>query len=382
MFTINGQDLTQATLSIDDAVEKVHDDRRKRQDYVLPISQMRMGVDNDGITVTVNGNDYKPTEHAMKQMATWMGVSHAVLRQYTNPVYHQNGKVKYERDEKDMELLLAMYKNGIRDNRIDPNKQFRFRTYTDGTLRAMLSERYAIIDNVWYLEQLKKTFKNIGGDEPRFVHWRGDADTLYGNLVLPDTAKNEPDSDYGGMFSVSNCEIGTRRLSLTASVFRAICTNGCTFGQHLGSRLNRVHRGTIDLHKLSEEISSDINTQVPLLADGIDTFLKMQNKKLEVQPSTMIAQIARDFQLTPGAKGQAVGVATEYNHHEKQYRNLFGIVNAITRAAQLFSPEEHVRLENIAGELMNYDDSRWTNYNTRAKTLDKKEYDKVFGIVS
>lgn len=383
-YSVQGTDWFSKTISIDDAIDKICDQRRQRRDIQIPIKNARFGLNNDStaISVTIEGVDYEPTMHCLKQMATWTGVSHAVLKQYTNPVLNQNGTIRYERDEHDMGLLLAMFKNGIREGRIDPDKEFRFRTYTDGTLRAMLSDRYAIIDNVWYLENIKKIFNEMGGDEPRFVHWRGNADTLYGNMLLPDTCRDESDSDYGGMISVSNCEIGKRRLALTPSVFRSICTNGMIFGQEMGRRLSQVHRGEIDLVKLRDRIVTNINEQIPLIKAGVDTFLTMKDKNLEVSADKMIAQVARDHKLSYGQKGEAAQAVIEFGKHESNFKNLFGIVNAITRVAQLQNPDEQVRLEEIGGYLMGFDDSRWVDYNKRAKTLHKDEYNKVFGLVS
>jgi len=371
--------------SFSDAIDKVLDERRERQDIQIPISKFSLSLNADGneIVGTIDGQDYVPTEHCLKQMATWMGVSHAVLKQYMNPVLNQNGTVKYERDQTDLELLVALFKNGVRDNRIDTKKEFKFRTYNDGTLRAMLSDRYAIIDNVWYLEHLANIFKTVGGDEPGFIHWRGNADTLYGNLLIPDSIRKENDSDYGGMISVSNCEIGKRRLSLLPSVFRGICTNGCIFGlKRLANKISQVHRGDINLTKLTQSIHNGVDTIIPMFADGIDKFVAMQNLKLEAMPSNMIAQIAQDHKLIPGGNGQAVAIASQFASHEKNSRNLFGIVNAITRAAQDYDPSEHVRLDEIAGILMDHTEDSWKRYNQRANGMPEDQKNKIFGIVA
>ena len=379
-FKVGGTDYTSSTITIDEAIEKVTDQRRQRQDIQIPLKAFSLGLDANGenVTGTIDGIDYVPTLHCLKQMATWMGVSHAVLKQYMNPVLNQNGSIRYKRDQTDRELLVALFKNGIRDGRVDPEKEFKFRTYTDGTLRAMLSDKYAIIDNVWYLNEIK----SIMGDEPRFTHWRGDADTLYGNLLVPDTIRQESDSEYGGMLSVSNCEIGKRRLSLTPSIFRSLCTNGLIFGQEMGERLSQVHRGSVDLMKLRERMDDNINETLPLISAGIDQFLEMQKMPLTAQPTEIIAQIAQDYKLSSGQNGQAVEVVRQFGKHESGNRNLFGIVNAITRAAQEYDPAEHVRLDEIGGGMMEYDPSKWVAYNNRAKGMSEKQRNKIFGRVA
>lgn len=382
-FEVLGKDFESKSISIDTAIDKVLDERRARQDFLVPISQASIGLNaNDEIAITIDGKDFIPTEYCLKQLANVTKVSHAVIKQYTNPVLKQNGKVQYDRDRVDYELLVALFKNGLRDNRVNPEKKFRFRTYTDGTMRAMLTEQYTPLDNAWYLEEIKKIFKTIGGDEPRFVHWRGGADTLFGSLLIPDTCRKESDSGYGGMIGISNCEIGTRRLGMRPAVFRGVCTNGVFFGMVEGNSIRQVHRGNIDLNNLRVRIVTELNDQIPLLTSGIDSFLAMHQKTLSVEPSRMIAQIARDHNLSYGATGQAMEVANQYGLHESTFRSLFGIVNAITRTAQKYDPVEQIRLEEIGGILMDYDDNRWSNYNNRAKTIETDEYNKVFGLVS
>lgn len=385
-FSVKGMDFEAQTLSIDDGIDRVLDARRERRDIMCPLKHMRLGLNDDGNIVMehIDGREYVPTNHALKQMATWMHVPHGFLKTMTNPVMNPNGSVKFERDRQDNEILLTVFKNGIRDERVDPEKEFRFRTYSDGTLRAMLSDRYAIIDNVWYLEQLKHIFGDIGGDEPRLFKWRGNADTLYGSLLLPDTLLDKDDSSYGGMITVSNCEIGTRRLGQFPSIFRSICTNGMIFGWEKGEKIFQKHVGDIDLGKLRERLNANISVQLPLIKAGIDGFAALKDRKFakDVRISQYIAQTAMDHTLTYGMKGQAATIASEFLTYEKDDTNLFGLVNAITRAAQNYENEEWTRMERIGGSFMEMTDKQFDLFSARARAIDSKFHDKVFGIVA
>ena len=371
------------TQALSDGINQLLEDARSRDDILCPVKHMGMGLNDDNQLVLeyVDGREFVPTEHAFKQIATWCGVSHQFIKDMTNP-FVAGGKIKYERDRRDAETLLEVFKNGYR--RIESDKEFRFRTYGDGTLRAMLSDRYAVINNVWYLETLAELFKEIGGDEPRLSHWRGDADTLYGNVLIPDTCRADQDSDYGGMISISNCEIGIRRLSQFPSVFRAICMNGCIWDQEKGEKISKVHRGEINLNELRVEIANNLNDQIPLLADGVARFLALKDKVVDkaVKLSNVFAMIAYENKLSFGQNGQAAKVASMFSEHEAGNRNLFGIVSAITRAGQEYDPAEWVRFDGLAGSLMNYSDNQWNALQARAKAIDPKTYDKVFGIVA
>ena len=51
----------------------------------------------------------------------------------------------------------------------------------------------------------------------RFSHDKSDEDTVFGNILLPDTILDksaDDDTDYGGMVSIGNCEIGKRRVTV------------------------------------------------------------------------------------------------------------------------------------------------------------------------
>ncbi len=372
------------TQPISEGIENILDIAKTRDDILCPVKHMRLGLNSDNkmILEYVDGREFTPTVHAFKQLATWCDVSHQFVKDMTNPVMAQNGKVKYERDSVDGETLLNVFKNGYR--RIEPDKQLRFRTYADGTLRAVLSDIYGIINNVWYLETLQELFKEMGGDEPRLSHWKGDADTLFGNILLPDTCRAESDSDYGGMLSISNCEIGIRRIAQYPSIFRAICMNGCIWDQEKGTAFRKVHRGEINLNELRIEIANNIHSQIPLLADGMTRFLALKDKVVEknVKLSNVFATIAYENKMSFGANGQAAQMVAQFRDFEADNRNLFGIVNAITRAGQQYENADWVRFDGIAGSLMQYSDNQWANLQARAKAIDPKTYNKVFGVVA
>ena len=372
------------TKPVSDGIDQILDSARQREDILCPIKHMRLGLNDSNKIVLeyIDGREFVPTEYAFKQMGTWYGVPHTFLNVMTAPVIQQNGKVKFERDATDAEVLLQVFKNGAR--RVDADKQFRFRTYNDGTLRAMLTETYAIIDNIWYLEVIQELFKTIGGEEPRLSHWRGTADTIYGNILLPDTCRAEDDSDYGGMLSVSNCEIGTRRLGQTPSVFRAICMNGCIWDQEMGYGITKVHRGAIDLNDLRERIVNNINDQIPLLAEGVARFLATKEMKVDsgVKLSNIFALIAYEQKMSFGTEGQASTMVKQYLNHEEGNKNLFGVVNAITRTGQLYSPDEWVRFDEIAGRMISLPQNKWESLQARAKAMDSDMVNKVYGIAS
>ena len=341
---------------------------QNREDILVEAKNIScVSEDNDFFIKLGDGRKFRPTDHAIEQFSVRTEVtSSSFLREMRNIENF---------DSSDADTMATVGNNALR--RIERDKTFRLRTYTDGTCRAFVTDKYAPVDNRWYLETLAEFVP--GG---RFSHWRGDEDTIYGNILIPDTIMDygADDSDYGGMISVGNCEIGTRRISQTPSLFRAICMNGCIWGQTAGEKIRRVHRGNIDLDSLKLEIAKNIQHQIPLLAPGIKTFLAtraMDTGKASIKG--IVAAVSSDYKLT---KREATEFLDQYITMESGERNLFGIINGLTRAGQKFDNKTWVRFDEIAGSLLETSADRWNTILRRADTFTDKDYEKVFALTA
>jgi hypothetical protein len=385
-FVLNGQPLAtkkgfknvsklwyDKTMSYDDGLEQLEKGIDNREDIECPLFDMVPVCDDSGKLAIKHsdGRLFYPTEHALKQLSSRIFTPQSFAKHLTNPILKQNKEdVRFERDEIDTKVLVSVLKNGYR--RVEANKKFRFRTYNDSTLRAVLTEDYAPVDNRWYLEVIKDIIP-----DGRLSHWRGDEDTVYGNILIPDSIREEDDSDYGGMISVGNCEIGKRRISQIPSVFRAICMNGCIWDQAKGKAMRRVHRGDINLIELKKEIFTNIQTQIPLMHDGIDRLLATQSFITEkVKLSNIFAEIAV---LNNFSSKETIECVSQFTRFEKGSRNLFGIINSITRAGQEFNNSQWLKLDEVGGELSNYTEAKWNRLLQRAENIDEKKLIKVYG---
>jgi len=356
------------TKTYEEVMQTAHVAVENREDILTERKNITCVGNDKGFFLKLNdGREFRPTDHSIEQFSVRSGVtSSSFLREMRNIEGF---------DLADAEVMAYVGNNALR--RIDADKKFRLRTYTDGTCRAFVTEQYAPVDNRWYLETLAEFIP--GG---RFSHWRGDEDTIYGNVLIPDTIMDygADDSDYGGMISVGNCEIGTRRISQTPSLFRAICMNGCIWGQTAGEKIRRVHRGNIDLIKLKDEIAHNIQDQIPLLAPGIKQFLA--TRALETGKASVkgiVATVSSDYKLS---KREATEFLEQYVTMESGERNLFGIINGLTRAGQVFDNKTWVKFDEIAGSLLDTSADRWATILRRADTFTDKDYEKVFALTA
>lgn len=358
------------TSSYDEVVERIEESRRHREDILIAIGQVDFDADDDGLVVILGDREYKCDAWSAKQLANWMTVSQTTYNDFTRP-HEVNGKVHYERDQSDYELLARIFRHAqVKMYGANSDKNLRFRTYDDGSIRAVMSESYSIVDNRWYLDILNEFIPDA-----RYSHIdKCDTDTLYCNLLIPDSLREGGDSDYGGMLSISNSEIGKRVIAQTPSLFRAICMNGCIWGQVNGVELRKRHRG-IDLIALREAIRVNIDKQVPLLTTKFDEFQSLHNLKCVPAMDRIFAQIAENYTLD---KTEILTVGQSWVDHSNE-KTAFGVVDALTRAGQKLDSDTWVKLDIAAGSILNGGQSAWTLFNQRAAALSDKEMAKRLG---
>lgn len=375
----------QQCLTFDQGLEKTAIEQSKIQDVRGPLSDWKPVVtDNDkvGLKYLPNGNVFVPTAKAIKDMATIGFVSEFHLRDLTEDKVKPGEKeeVRFHRDRQDAELLVRTLELSIfRADRVDQSKPRLFRTWTDGTLRAVLSEQYAIVNNLWFMEVLKELIP--GG---LLSHWRGDADTVFGNVLIPDTIRQESDSHYGGMLSVGNSEIGLRRILSMPSVFRAICMNGCIWEQEKGVAVNQVHRGSIDHEALKVAIAKNLQAQIPLLSNGIDKVLGIRQLKIgDIPTVNAVAQFFKEYSLPKSQSAKFMNMlAIEEAILGTEVKTAFGLQSALTRLGQEYDNETWVKYDQLAGKVASLTADKWGAMMKRAATLDAQDIAKELGDVS
>jgi hypothetical protein len=353
------------TQSFDDGLEALEKGRAATEDVRATMQQMKPGVDKDGRLAIIHqdGRSFRPTEFAIGKLGEWAGCGSWFA-----------GQLFPGSDKGDAETLAHVLANGLR--KLDQTREFLWRTRKDGSLRALLTDRYAVIDNRWFLESLQRLIP--GG---RLSHWRGDADTIYGNILIPDTIRQEKDSDYGGMLSIGNSEIGERKVSSIPSIFRAICMNGCIWGAEVGRGIKQVHRGKIDTHALFLVLKDNLEAQIPLLPKGIEKLLGTRSLGWDgVSLKPVFAQAGYyEGKLSKKQMGTVMeGFVEESRVTPDTAKTLFGVINAFTRAGQKMSPADWVKLDTIGGELAEYGTDDWSRLTSRAKSLSKKEVEAAF----
>lgn len=374
-------------MTFDQGRVKLAEQQSQIEDFRTPLSHWEVRVKGNDIAFhnKDNGRDYTATEHATNLMTqVGRGMSTWAITALREPIRHptkmegEEKKVLYTRDHRDAAVLRDYINIHLFNaDRVDQEKPRLWRTWKDGTLRAFLSEQYAIVNNGWYLDLLSKLIP--GG---MLSHWNGDADSIYGNVLIPDTIRSVSDSDYGGMLSVGNSEIGLRRISSCPSVFRAICMNGCIWEQELGVEVDIRHRGQIDFESLAATIKENLEKQIPLLPMGIERVLGLRAFGVGDTPlPNLFAQLSLDHSI---GKKEINGVWTAFTKEvadvgATEGRTAFGVMGAVTRFGQTLDAANWVKYDKIGGEIANLDRDGWDMFRNRATNLTPKQVEKRLG---
>ena len=342
------------------------------QDLRVPLNHWRPIVDGRDVALQytaggryghLDGATFKPTGWALKKLFTGGGLSENFAKVATRD----------DRGPEDAQILVDALQRFLfnQDRTEQLRKDYLFRTRKDGTFRAILSDQYAIVDNEWYLKLLAKAVP--GG---LLSHFRGDGDTMRFNVLVPDTIRENPDSDYGGGVACGNSEIGQSSIYSHPFSFRAICMNGCIWDAQTGNRSSHVHRGRIDLESLGKELTENITAQLAIAETAAGRWSQLHTRKLPVAVDNVLAAVGK---LSGLSNPELRSVSEAYNVEPET--NARGIVNAVTRAAQEGNKADRAfRFDNIGGRLMMFGDNEWTQLFESAKGYTDKAIAKMFAV--
>jgi len=350
----------------DMAFEHVEREQGQTRDVCSEFGKLTVVNDTAGVgLVDEHGTRLKFTETSLDQFAAWTGTGLTLPRRLITG------------DDNDKRTLCDVFTNGLRHI---SDKENLLRLRTDGTLRAVLSGQYTILDNRWFLEVMRSIIP-----DGLISHFRSpdNCDSIFGNILIPDSMRAETDSEYGGMLAFGNGETGERKLSTCPSVFRAICMNGCIWDEVKGTGvIKKVHRGAIDLQSLASLIRENLNRQIPLLGSGIDAMLLTREHSATIDAIPAIGAVLRSLNIPGLTKNAADGILNGFKDQRTEFSRVtaFDVIQGITRAAQQFSPGLQETAESAAGSAMLWTGDRWQNVFTSAKTINADELSRVFGV--
>lgn len=327
--------------------------RQVTQDYSIVLGELFFIQDSKGVQFLTQGHVLKLDEYAIGQFCNLVELPRAVFKHYNSEILARQT------------ILLDCLSQARKEN---PERKLVLRTQS-GTIYGVVTPSYSPIANVDFLEILGDIIP-----DGLVSHDTSTPFGLFCNILIPDTLRNESDSDYGGMVRVTNSEIGRSSLSVLPSIFRAICMNGNVWGSQDGMKYSRKHVG-ISLFELKKELAQCVHDQIPLVDYHIRSLLDSHKLKLETTIDKVIVQSVLDNGWNSDF---CIDISSEWLKYSNE-KTCFGVIDGITRAAQNQSNEVWSSAENFAGSILS--PKNWESLNRRASILTNDDIHRVFAAV-
>ena len=326
-----------------DFIETVKEQSKTKFDYVKPESDVRL---QDASTLT---NGMTLTKSGLNSLRSFTDIPSSMISFL---------------EERGFEEDLTRFVNSELNRREQDwsndgkeSREFRVRVRQDDNgndaVRAVVSGRYGVIDNHEAMEMIANSLPSLS--DALASHISNDGDDIFGNVLLPDYMKSEPDSDYGVGIAFRNSEIKNSTFNISPFLFRAICLNGMIWGRQDSSiQINQKHLGNIDRAELQQKVNHAVKVA---LTQGNDLLTLLgHSKQVKVEnPLQVIAQLSRDNGMTI-EQGRAwhKGYLESLNEANGQLhdRSAFGIVNGLTRSAQLYKGSTRESMETTASLIL------------------------------
>ncbi len=215
------------------------------------------------------------------------------------------------------------------------------------TLRGVLSQKYACIDNSDLIEAVEPLM-----EDGLIVTWFELTDVSFHlRLVSPKIGSGDEDPIFAGVH-IANSEVGMRTLTINAILYRQVCTNGMVRLVRNQNLYARKHIGA-QPENLREIIQMSAREALDTGRDELDKLQQSRNARI-AEPKSTLDNLSKAWTLTEGV--------TETIQRQLPMSRLaftaFDLINAITATAQLQPADERYRLEALAGSLLDRDLSR------------------------
>jgi len=216
--------------------------------------------------------------------------------------------------------------------------------------RAVLSSVYSIINNRRIIEMANAIAVGNSKHSSGFAHTIKDFSLtdagVWLKMVLPELSRPDPihrGSNVQVGVILGNSEVGERMATCEPFIFRQACMNDLIMVS--GEALQQRH-----VHLKERELEARMAEAMGYAFQAGEEFMRkfIASREIPVaDPSAVLQRLVADLRLT---KGQAESVDDAYKIEPES--NVFGVISALTYAAQKMDPEDRVLVERGAGRYL------------------------------
>ena len=365
------------SISWEQLVEQLEAEDHLRRDEIVTPDQITAHAVGKDVGILIEGVEssefYRMTDKALDHIGrpNYRGPGSAVLKKLTGE----------EADAEDATLAAGLVNNTLRHLRLaDPDRHLRLRLREgeDRTVRAVLSERYAPVSHLAVVEAVR-----VASPGNRLLEWYTDDD--FDNFSLTMDLKgigfDDAGSGYDGHIRAGNSLVADSTFWSAAELLRKVCTNGLII--NVGEqRQGRRHVGSICDADVLAFFAESIPDQIGGLSGAFADLGDLASRAIpqQLHPGQWALALSRmEAEVTKALVPRIV----EAWQAEPEF-SAAGIINSLTRAAQVFQGRERFALESFAGTLC----STWARYHRsdfdhllqRAEKIEDVEFSKVLAV--
>lgn len=320
-------------MNLDEVCDRVSADDAGKHDHLVPIREISMhqsrlywpGADDDSFGFAL-------TPWAMGQACTKLGMPTAYF-----------GRCPKELQDAQWNHWRSIPEELRKKNGGDGGDRWTIRA-KNLEVRGVLSARYEKLDNRQLLSALLPAIAGSGHQVKLFdltnesLHLRL-VDPRMSRLVLP----GDP---LIVAIHIANSEVGLRAVTIDACIYRLVCENGMVRKIAGRSMLKQRH-----IHISTEQfipLLQDAIGQARLVAAAFIEQMILSTKTIVPDPARAIEVLADAWKLSK----QTAEYIKFGLYGESHQDTLYGLVNAVTNAAQRLSVEGRYELETLASVLI------------------------------
>ncbi len=347
-----GKTLTELAIELDRQ-------QNAKRDFLADSRKLFMNFETNDIEIKIGDKDFEyesfpVRQNAHRQIADWSGIPQ-----------------KYY-DRMPVDLRAVNVNHWMKND----SSQRMVRTM-DGEVRAFMSDRYRVLDNLDLAEAVLPILQTV--PEMQIVSTELTESRMYIKALFPriEGEVSVGDPVQSGVV-ISNSEIGKGSLRVEPLVYRLICLNGMisSFAQR------RYHIGKA---AGEEDNASEIYSDETKIADDMAFWMKVQDTvKASVEQSSF-DKIVEEMRRTKGMKMEADPVTVvervqkHFTFNDSESSSIlthlieggdltgYGLLNAITRTSQdLEDYDRATEFERMGGKVIELDQSQWRELSAAA----------------
>jgi len=340
--------------TLEDVREQVHQDDQNKWDATVPCRQVclhqgRLVFPHAADTGFEQGLSLSPW--ALGQLCQKLGIPAAYVRRC--PPALQDANVNYWNQSDEVGRQFEK-------SDTDPDQAWLLRA-RGGTLRGVLSSRYAKLDNAALLDVLLPL---LVGTRYQVGLVQLTAESFHLRLVDPTIARDVLPGDrlLVGVH-IANSEVGLRAVTVDAIVYRLVCSNGLVRRVNSKSLLRQRHLHVSE-PRFAELLAQAVQEAVTVAAGFIEQMVAAIRTPVP-DPERATTLLGQAWSLSQATQEQVRFALLA----EKPEGSLYALSNALTLVAQRLNPDERFHLETLTGALVDTASSSAADSHLRGRVL-------------